>query len=48
MAAVGNEVLYREDLPEGELLNYIREVKKAIPNVPVGYVDAYYEFCDLV
>ena len=46
LAAVGNEVLYREDLPEGELLNYIREVKKAIPNVPVGYVDAYYEFCD--
>ncbi len=44
IAAVGNEVLYRKDLSEDELLNYIRMVKKEIPNVPVGYVDAYYEF----
>lgn len=44
IAAVGNEVLYRNDLPEEELLDYIRQVKKEIPGIPVGYVDAYYEF----
>jgi len=44
IAAVGNEVLYREDLSEEELLNYIHRVKTAIPGVPTGYVDAYYEF----
>lgn len=46
VAAVGNEVLYREDLFEEELLEYIYRVKKAIPEVEVGYVDAYYEFRD--
>ena len=44
LAAVGNEVLYREELTEQELLEYIQRVKKLIPGVPVGYVDAYYEF----
>lgn len=44
IVAVGNEVLYREDLSEDELLEYINQVKKALPGVPVGYVDAYYEF----
>lgn len=44
IAAVGNEVMYRKDLTEEELLNFIHEVKGRIPNVPVGYVDAYYEF----
>ncbi len=44
IAAVGNEVLYRNDLTENELLDYIELVKKEIPEVPVGYVDAYYEF----
>jgi exo-beta-1,3-glucanase (GH17 family) len=46
IAAVGNEVLYRKDLSEEELLDYIHRVKKEIPNVSVGYVDAYYEFTD--
>jgi exo-beta-1,3-glucanase (GH17 family) len=46
IAAVGNEVLYRKELSEDELLEYIHRVKNAIPNVPVGYVDAYYEFTD--
>ncbi len=46
IAAVGNEVMYRKDLSEEELLKFIYEVKKAIPNVPVGYVDAYYEFSE--
>lgn len=44
IAAVGNEVMYRGDLTEDELLAFIGHVKKAIPNTPVGYVDAYYEF----
>ena len=57
IAVVGNEVLYRKDLSEAELLEYIREVKAQLPEIPVGYVDAYYEFdarpqlvdaCDLV
>jgi glucan 1,3-beta-glucosidase len=45
IAAVGNEVMYRKDLTEDELLDFISQVKKEIPNnIPVGYVDAYYEF----
>ncbi len=44
IAAVGNEVLYRNDLTLEELLGYIRRVKEAMPDIPVGYVDAYYEF----
>lgn len=58
IAAVGNEVMYRKDLTEEELLKFIERVKKAVPNtIPVSYVDAYYEFtikpriaqaCDLI
>ena len=44
IAAVGNEVMYREELTEAQLLEYIHRVKKALPGIPVGYVDAYYEF----
>jgi glucan 1,3-beta-glucosidase len=44
IAAVGNEVMYRNDLTEEQLINYINRVKEALPNIPVGYVDAYYEF----
>jgi glucan 1,3-beta-glucosidase len=46
IAAVGNEVMYRDDLTEEQLLDYIRRFKAAVPEVPVGYVDAYYEFED--
>lgn len=46
IAAVGNEVLYRGDLTEEQLLEYIDKVKKQIPGIPVGYVDAYYEFSE--
>jgi exo-beta-1,3-glucanase (GH17 family) len=42
--AVGNEVLLREDLAEDEIIKHIQKVKQEISNVPVGYVDAYYEF----
>ncbi len=43
IAAVGNEVLYRNDLSLEELLEQIRYVKQNV-TVPIGYVDAYYEF----
>jgi exo-beta-1,3-glucanase (GH17 family) len=46
IAAVGNEVLYRKDLTLDELLGYMHRVKAAIPGIPIGYVDAYYEFTD--
>ena len=47
IAAVGNEVMYREDLTEDELLDYISHAKALIPEgIPVGYVDAYYEFAE--
>jgi exo-beta-1,3-glucanase (GH17 family) len=44
VAAVGNEVMYRDDLTEDELLAFITHVKTEIPEIKVGYVDAYYEF----
>ena len=47
IAAVGNEVMYRGDLTEDELLAFLYRAKEEIPNeIPVGYVDAYYEFTD--
>ena len=46
VAAVGNEVLYRNDLTLEELIGYMQRVKEALAGtgIPVGYVDAYYEF----
>ena len=44
IAAVGNEVLYRNELSLEQLINYIHRVKEALPNIKVGYVDAYYKF----
>ena len=44
IAAVGNEVMYRKDLTEDELLGFMHRVKMEIPDIPMGYVDAYYEF----
>lgn len=43
---VGNEVLLRGDLVEGELIEFIQRAKAALPGIPVGYVDAYFEFVD--
>lgn len=42
--AVGNEVLLRGDLSEEQIIESIERVKREVPGVPVGYVDAYYEF----
>jgi glucan 1,3-beta-glucosidase len=44
IVAVGNEVLLREDLSEDDLISRIERVKRALPGVPVGYVDAYFLF----
>jgi glucan 1,3-beta-glucosidase len=46
VAAVGNEVMYRGDLEEDQLIKFIEQVKHEISEIPVGYVDAYYEFTD--
>ncbi|MFT4535647.1 MAG: GPH family glycoside/pentoside/hexuronide:cation symporter [Saprospiraceae bacterium] len=57
IAVVGNEVLLNNELSEDEILGYIQRVKVALPNIPIGYVDAYFQFherpnlvdaCDLV
>ena len=45
IAAVGNEVLHRDEITEQELIGYIKRVRDALPaSIPVGYVDAYYQF----
>jgi exo-beta-1,3-glucanase (GH17 family) len=44
MLAIGNEVLLRKDLEVEVLINYIKRVKRELPHVLVGYVDAYYMF----
>ena len=44
--AVGNEVLLRDELTEGELIEYIERAKQAAPGVSVSYVDAYFQFED--
>ncbi len=47
IAAVGNEVLLRNELPEQELIQYIKKVKALLPShIPVGYVDAYFHFLE--
>jgi uncharacterized phage infection (PIP) family protein YhgE len=33
-----------KDLTEEQLIEFIKKVKAEIPHIPVGYVDAYYEF----
>ncbi|MCL4147485.1 UNVERIFIED_CONTAM: hypothetical protein GTU68_052426 [Idotea baltica] len=44
IAVVGNEVLLREDLSLDEILEFIYRVKRAIPNIKVGYVDTYFTY----
>ena len=46
IAVVGNEVLLRNELSEQEIISYIKKVKLALPHIPVGYVDAYYQFIE--
>ncbi len=44
--AVGNEVLLRGELSEEQLIDYLERAKAGVSGVPVGYVDAYFEFAD--
>lgn len=46
IAVVGNEVLLRNELTLEELLGYIEQVKTALPDIPVAYADAYYQFIE--
>jgi glycoside/pentoside/hexuronide:cation symporter, GPH family len=47
IAAIGNEVLHRGEISEEELLHYIKMVRDALSDsIPVGYVDAYYQYLD--
>ncbi len=46
IAVVGNEVLLRNELSEIEIINYLKQVKQALPDIPVAYVDAYYKFLE--
>ena len=46
IAAVGNEVMYRGDLSEASLITYLNKVKSNANQIPVSYVDAYYEFIE--
>lgn len=46
IAVIGNEVLLRKELSIKQILDYIKQFKEAIPDVPVGYVDAYYQYVE--
>ena len=46
IAVVGNEVLMRNELSVQQIIDYINKVKTALPNVKVGYVDAYFKFVE--
>ncbi len=43
MATVGNEVLFRGELSEEQIIEYLGEVKEISGDIPVGYVDVYFE-----
>jgi GPH family glycoside/pentoside/hexuronide:cation symporter len=46
IAAVGNEVLLRGDVSEEQIIEYVNYVKNELKglNIPVCYVDTYYEY----
>ncbi len=46
LLAVGNEVLLRGDLTQDQLIDYLKRAKAGANPIPVGYVDAYFEFVD--
>ncbi|WP_420573708.1 MFS transporter [Kordia sp.] len=46
VAVIGNETLMRNELSEKEIIDYIKRVKKELPNIPIGYVDAYYKYLE--
>lgn len=46
IAVVGNEVLLRNELSAIEIIAYLENVRKQLKNIPVGYVDAYFQFIE--
>lgn len=46
MAAVGNEVLFRKDQDEKNLVGYINEVRNKTSGIPISYVGIYNEFIE--
>jgi GPH family glycoside/pentoside/hexuronide:cation symporter len=47
IAAIGNEVLLRDELSITEVIAYIKQARAMLPShVPIGYVDAYYQFLE--
>lgn len=44
IAVVGNEVLLRGDMTKAQLVAYIQQVKRALPNIPVTTADVYQTF----
>lgn len=44
MAAIGNEVLFRGDQAEEEIIKHIQEVKQHTKGIPICCVDVYNEF----
>ena len=44
LLAVGNEVMLRGEMPPSELIDYIQRAKSGAAGIPVGYVDAYFQF----
>lgn len=43
LAIVGSEILYRNDLSEEQLIDYIKRVKQAVPGINVTTADTYSE-----
>ena len=41
LVIVGSEALFRGDLNERELIDYINRVKEVIPDIPIAYADVY-------
>jgi len=46
MAALGNEVLFRKDQDEKNLVGYINEVRNKTTGIPISYVGIYNEFIE--
>ncbi|SFI14899.1 MFS transporter [Halpernia frigidisoli] len=44
IAAVGNEVLFRNELSEETVIIYIQKIKSIANGIPVACVDVYYQF----
>ena len=47
IAAVGNEVLQRNELSEQDVIQYIQQVRALLPkHIPLGYVDTYFHYLE--